>query len=91
MLHFVFQIIITLIVLYGCEVWGPSISRNKWNQIEGVQKHLIKNCLRVKTTTSYEMPLTKIRLYTIKLKALRTLILYRKKMESMENDLIILS
>lgn len=33
-----FQRLITPVFLYGCEVWGTSISRSKWIQTKKVQK-----------------------------------------------------
>ena len=31
---FHFETLVTLVILYGCEVWGCSISRESWIKIE---------------------------------------------------------
>ena len=36
---FLFEtLVITVIILYGCEVWGCNISRKSWRKIEQIQK-----------------------------------------------------
>ena len=31
---FLFETLVTLVILYGCEVWGCNISRESWRKIE---------------------------------------------------------
>jgi hypothetical protein len=33
-----FETLVTLFILYGCEVWSYSISRESWRKIEKIQK-----------------------------------------------------
>ena len=48
-----FETLVTPIILYGCEVWGCSISRESWRKIEQVQKCFIMYNLRVKSSMPY--------------------------------------
>jgi hypothetical protein len=71
MWHSLFQTLITPVLLYGCEIRGPSIPKSTWKQLEWVQKHLIMNSLKVKNSTRYEKLLVESGLYPIDLGALR--------------------
>jgi hypothetical protein len=33
----IFETLVTPVILYGCEVWGCSISRESWRKIEQIQ------------------------------------------------------
>ena len=33
-----FETLVTDVILYGCEVWGCSISHESWRKIEQIQK-----------------------------------------------------
>ena len=37
----IFEALVTLIILYGCEVCGRNISRESWRNIEQIQKRFI--------------------------------------------------
>ena len=43
-----FETLVTPIILYGCEVWGCSISRECWRKIEQIQKRFITYNLKIK-------------------------------------------
>ena len=58
-----FGLMVTLVILYGCEVWDGSMSEHKWRQVERIQKHFITCNLKVKTTVSYEILLAEILWY----------------------------
>ena len=36
--RFLFKTFVTPVILYGCEAWGCSISRESWKNIEVIQK-----------------------------------------------------
>ena len=50
---FIFETLITLVILYGCEVWGSNISQESWRNIERIQKHFITYNLKIKSNTHY--------------------------------------
>jgi hypothetical protein len=43
-----FETLVTPVILYGCEVWGCSISRESWRKIEQIQKNFITYNLKIK-------------------------------------------
>jgi hypothetical protein len=43
-----FETLVTHVILYGCEVWGCSISRESWRKIEKIQKNFITYNLKIK-------------------------------------------
>jgi hypothetical protein len=44
----IFETLVTPVILYGCEVWGYSISREFWRKIEKIQKNFITYNLKIK-------------------------------------------
>jgi hypothetical protein len=48
-----FHTLVTLVILYGCEVWGWSISRESWRKIEQIQKNSTTYNLKIKGNTPY--------------------------------------
>jgi hypothetical protein len=46
-----FETLITLVILYGCEVWGCNISRESWRNTKKVEdeKHFLLNVLHMPT------------------------------------------
>jgi hypothetical protein len=48
-----FETLVTPIILYGCEVWGCSISRESWRKIEKIQNNFITYNLKIKGNTPY--------------------------------------
>lgn len=56
----IFGVLVTLVVLYGCEVWGINMSNHKWRQIESIQKNLIISNLKVKSMVPYEILLLRL-------------------------------
>jgi hypothetical protein len=43
-----FETLVTPVILYGCEVWGCSISHESWRKIEQIQKNFITYNLKMK-------------------------------------------
>jgi hypothetical protein len=58
-----FSLLVTSIVLYGCEIWGSNMSTCRWRQLERIQKQLITNNLKVKATILYEIVLVETRTF----------------------------
>ena len=55
-----FETLVTLVILYGCEVWGCSISRESWRKIEQIQKCFITYNLKIKNNTPYPILLIEV-------------------------------
>ena len=50
---YLFDTLVTSVILYGVEVWGGSLSKDIWNDIEKIQKLFLTNFLAVRRTTPY--------------------------------------
>ena len=50
---FLFETLVIIVMLYGCEVWGCNISRESWRNIEQIQKRFITYNLKIKSNTPY--------------------------------------
>ena len=48
-----FETLVTPVILYGCEVWGCSISRESWRKIDKIQKNFITYNLKIKGNKPY--------------------------------------
>jgi len=62
---FLFETLVTHIILYGCEVWGCSISREPWRNIEKIEKRIIRYNLKIKSNTPYPILLIEVGLSPI--------------------------
>ena len=69
--------------MYGCEVWGCSISRESWRKIEQIQKHFITYNLKIKSNTPYPILLIEVGLSPIKSLAMTRIMLYKYKINNM--------
>ena len=45
----------TLVLLYGVEVWGCKIPKSTWKEFENAQKHFLTKFLQVKKQTPYTL------------------------------------
>ena len=52
-----FETLVAPAILYGCEVWGCSISRESWRKIDQIQKNFITYNLKIKENTISHPPL----------------------------------
>ncbi|MCO5605801.1 hypothetical protein L7F22_059985 [Adiantum nelumboides] len=50
---YLFDTLVTSVLLYGVEIWGGSISKSTWKEFENVQKRFLTNFFQVKTQTPY--------------------------------------
>ena len=74
-----FGLLVTLVVLYGCEFWGRSMSDHKWRQLERIQKHLITNNFKFQSTVLCETLLVEASLFPMETKTVFRLLSYLKK------------
>jgi len=83
---FLLETLVTPIILYGCEVWGCSISRESWRNIEQIQKHLITYNLKIKSNTPYPILLLEVGLPPIESIAMTRYPMYKHKIKNMGNQ-----
>lgn len=81
---FPLETLITPIILYGCEVWGCSISRESWRNIEMIQKQFISYSLKIKGNTIYPILLIEGSLSCIECMTIFRYLMYKKKLYNME-------
>jgi len=65
-----FGFLVVLMELYRCEVWGKNTSTRKWRHIERLQKHLITNNLKIKSTIPYEISMVEFEAFLIEASAM---------------------
>ena len=79
---FLFETLVTPVILYGCEVWGCSISRESWRNIEQIHKRFITYNLKIKSNTPYPILLIEVGLSPIESLAMTRLLLYKHKLNN---------
>ena len=52
---YLFDTLVTLVLLYGVEVWGDSIPKSMWKEFENVQKQFLTKFLQVKKQKPYTL------------------------------------
>ena len=77
--------LVTPIILYGCEVWGCSISTESYRKIEQIQKRFIIYNLKIKSNTPYPIFLIEVGLPPIKCIAMYRYLMYKNKINNMED------
>jgi hypothetical protein len=80
-----FETLITPVILYGCEVWGCSISRESWRKIEQIQKNFITYNLKIKGNTPYPILLIEVSLSPIESMTMTRYLMYKNKLNNMED------
>ena len=78
-----FETLVNPAILYGCEVWGCSISRESWRNIEQIQKCFITYNLKIKINTLYHILLIEVVISPIKSLAMTRLLLYKQTINNM--------
>jgi hypothetical protein len=81
-----FGLLVTSVVLYGCEIWGSNMSTRRWRQLERIQKQLITCNLKVKATVPYEILFAETSTFSLEATTITKLISYLKKVENMDNQ-----
>ena len=79
---FLFETLVTPVILYGCEVWGCSISREFWRKFEQIQNRFITYNLKIKSNTPYPILLIEVGLSPFESLAMTRLLLYKHKLNS---------
>jgi hypothetical protein len=77
-----FETLVTPVILYGCEVWGCSISRESWRKIEKIQKNFITYNLKIKGNTPYLILLVETILSPIESMAMTRYLMYKNKLKT---------
>jgi hypothetical protein len=80
-----FETLVTPVILYGCEVWGCSISRESWRKIEKIQKNFITYNLKTKGNTPYHILFLEASLSPIESMAMTMYLMYKNKLNNMED------
>jgi hypothetical protein len=80
-----FETLVTPIILYGCEVWGCSISRESWRKIEQIQKNFITYNLKIKGNMPYPILLLETSLSPIESTTMTRYLMYKNKLNNMED------
>jgi hypothetical protein len=81
-----FGLLVMPVVLYGCEIWGSSMSTCRWRQLKRIQKQLITRKLKVKAIVPYEILLVETSTFPLEETTITKLISYLKKVENMDNQ-----
>ncbi|MCO5587893.1 hypothetical protein L7F22_041845 [Adiantum nelumboides] len=77
---YLFDALVTPVLLYGIEVWGGSISKSTWKEFENVQKRFLTNFLQVKTQTPYMLLLLESGSLPIEVMGMERVVEYMIKM-----------
>ena len=80
-----FETLVAPVILYGCEVWGCSISRESWRKIKQIQKHFITYNLKIKSNTPYPILLIEVGLSPIENMAMTRYLMYKHKINNVGN------
>ena len=82
---FLFETLVTPVILYGCEVWGCSISKESWRKIEQIHKRFITYKLKIKSNTPYHILLVEAGLSPIESLAMLRFLLYKHKISNIDD------
>jgi hypothetical protein len=84
-LHLLFKALLTLVILYGWEVWGCKIPRELWRNIEKIQMCFIIHNLKIKGNTHYPILLIEVSIYPIESMDLTRYLVYKNKINNMHD------
>jgi hypothetical protein len=80
-----FETIVTPSILYGCEVWGCSMSRESSKKIEKIQKNFITYNLKIKGNTPYPILFLETSLSPIESMDMTRYLICKNKLNNMED------
>jgi hypothetical protein len=80
-----FKTLLTPVILYGFEVWGCSISRESWRNIEQIKKNFITYNIIIKGNTPYPILVLETSLFPIEIMAMTRYLMYKNKLNNMEH------
>ena len=78
---YLFDTLVTPVLLYGVEVWGGSIPKSTWKAFENVQKHFLTKFLQVKKQTPYTLLLLETGSLPIEITAMERVVQYMLKVK----------
>ncbi|MCO5571718.1 hypothetical protein L7F22_025465 [Adiantum nelumboides] len=79
---YLFDTLVTSVLLYGVEIWGGSISKSTWKEFENVQKRFLTNFFfQVKTQTPYMLLLLESGSLPIEIMRMERVVGYMLKMQ----------
>ena len=81
---FLFETLVTLVILYECEFWGCSISKESWIKIEMIQNQFRTYNLKIKGNIPYPILLIEASLSPIEIMAMFRYLMYKKKIYNMD-------
>ena len=76
-----FDTLVTLVLLYGVEVWGGSIPKSTWKEFENVQKLFRTKFQQVKKPTLYTVLLLETGSISIEIMAMERVVEYILKVQ----------
>ena len=80
-----FETLITPVILYGCKVWGCSISWESSRKIDQIQKNFITYNLKIKGNTPYPILLIETSLSPIESMDMTIYLMYKNNLNNMED------
>jgi hypothetical protein len=80
-----FEILVTLVILYECEVWGCNNSRDSWRKIEQIQNIFITYNLKIKNNTPYPILLIEASFSPIESTTMTMYLMYKNKLNNMKD------
>ena len=83
---YLFDTLVTPVILYGVEVWGGSLSKDRWNDIKKIQKLFLTNFLAIQRTTPYPTLLLEIGGMPLAVLGMEQLLRCIKKINKMTED-----
>ena len=78
---YLFDTLVTPVLLYGVEVWGGSIAMSTWKEFESFQKHFHIKFFQVKTQTPYMLLLLESRSLPIEILGMQRIVAYMHKIQ----------
>ena len=82
---FLFESLVIPVILYGCEAWGCSVSREYWRKIEQIQNNFITYNLKIKGNMPYPILLVETSLSPIESMDMTRYLMYKNKLNNMED------
>ena len=82
---FIFKTLVTLVILYGYEVWGYKISWESYRKIKQIQKCLITYNFKIKSNTPYHILLIEVGLPPMESIAMTRYVMYKNKINNMDD------
>jgi hypothetical protein len=83
-----FEILVTHVILYICEVWRCNISHESCKKIEKIENNFMTYNLKIKGNTPYPILLLEASIYPIESTTMDRNLMYKNKLNNMEDKQI---